>query len=91
MREGRKQSKRARRREEKWSSPGKESTTKNSNIRGTRMSLQRINISRVAAVAVLVAVCVLTASVAGQDDQVFMRRRNLSLQIESNTFLLGPK
>ncbi|XP_039438101.1 syndecan isoform X2 [Culex pipiens pallens] len=48
------------------------------------MSLQRINISRVAAVAVLVAVCVLTASVAGQDDQKSNNRNSQSLSGSSS-------
>lgn len=48
------------------------------------MSLQRINISRVAAVAVLVAVCVLTASVAGQDDQKLNNRNSQSLSGSSS-------
>lgn len=51
------------------------------------MSLQRINISRVAAVAVLVAACVLTASVAvagQQDDQKSNNRNSQSLSGSSS-------
>uniref|UniRef100_A0A1Q3FYK6 Syndecan n=2 Tax=Culex tarsalis TaxID=7177 RepID=A0A1Q3FYK6_CULTA len=55
------------------------------------MSLQRINISRVAAVAVLVAVCVLTASVTGQqqDDQKSNNRNSQSLSGSSSSSSFG--